>query len=280
MKHLTSKIMIGAVLAAAAASLSIAPVLAQNAASSPKTPASTRASGKAVTQAQRLGALGARGDKEVSVRVDSLNKLVARIQGLRNVSDAQKASIVSTLQGLITNLTNLQTQIGQEASSTALKDEVAAITQNYRVYALAIPQLNIFAAADRITTIVAMMNTVGGKLQARLAAATGVPNMTALQTDLSDLSAKISDANTKAQAAVAEVSPLTPDQGDKTKLSSNLASMKDARSKIIAAQKDLIAARKDARIIIEALVKSDKSIMTTSGAPSTSSATTAGTTTP
>ena len=273
MKSITSRIAIGLLTVAITASISIIPAYAET----PTTSSGAGGANSAANQAKRLQMLGTRGTKEIDVRVDSLNKLVTRIQGLRNVSDSQKTQIVTTLQNLITNLTTLRSQITAEASTTALKGEVAEITKNYRVYALAIPQLNIFAASDRIITIAAMMNTIGSKLQARLQAATGVPNIATLQSDLTDMGAKIADANTQAQAAVAEVSPLVPDEGDKTKMASNTAALKDARTKIQAAEKDLAAARTDAKTIIEALVKSDKSIMSTGSGSATGTST--GTTT-
>jgi len=51
--------------------------------------------------------------------------LVTRIQDLRNVSDAQKTSIISTLQGLITSLTNLDTQINSSDLSSTTSSAIA-----------------------------------------------------------------------------------------------------------------------------------------------------------
>ena len=299
MNTLKSRIIAGTVTVLTIGSLAVIPALAQtdsgsaaaanaaaaslrsatSMATSTATSSPTRGTNKPISQAQRLAALGTRGEKEVSVRIDSLNNLVTRIQDLRNVSDAQKASIVATIQGLITNMNNLHDEITTgDISSTTLKADVQSITQNYRVYALAIPQLNIFAAADRITTVINMMTVVGSKLQTRLAAASGVPSMTALQTDLTDLGAKLTDAGTQVQSAVGSVSPLTPDQGDKTKMASNTAALKAARANIQTAQKDLTAARKDVQTIITALVKSDKAGTVKVGTATTTSPTT-GTTT-
>ncbi|MDE2041367.1 MAG: hypothetical protein KGI59_03250, partial [Patescibacteria group bacterium] len=77
----------------------------------------------------------------------------------------------------------------------------------------------------------------------------------------------------QAQAAVAEVSPLVPDQGDKTVMASNTSTMKDARAKIKTAVSDLTAARKDALTIIQGLVKYDKSAMATDNGSTAGSAT-------
>ncbi|MDE1940526.1 MAG: hypothetical protein KGI66_00195 [Patescibacteria group bacterium] len=259
-----TKIISAVAMAAIASAFSIAPVFAQ-------APAA-RKNASGVTEAQRMAVLGAHGDKEIDVRVQSLNKLIARIQGLRNISDAQKSSIENTLQSIVTNLQTLKTQVDAATSTADLRSDDKAVIDNYRVYALVMPQLNIIAASDRIVTISQMLGSVSQKLQSRLSSASGISNLSALQSDLSDIAAKAADAASQAQAAVSEVSALVPDQGDKTKMASNTAALKDARSKIRAAQQDLVAARKDAEAIIQALVKWDKSVMSSSAAASSTEA--------
>ena len=48
-----------------------------------------------------------------------------------------------------------------------------------------------------------------------------------------------------------EVSALVPDQGVQAQMQANTTALKDARSKIQAAQKDLTAARNDATMIVK-----------------------------
>src|SRR5581483_9804890 len=108
------------------------------------------------------------------------------------------------------------------------------------------------AAADRALDVAQSLSTLAGQLQTRITAAQNAGHdMSASVTALADMNAKISDANTKANAATSEVAGLKPDNGDQTVMQSNLATMKDARSKIQAAQQDLIAARKDAGTIVK-----------------------------
>jgi hypothetical protein len=207
----------------------------------------------ASTTQQRIDNMQTRGDNMIDQRISSLNDLSTRIQGLKNVSDTEKASFSATIQSEITTLTDLKATIGSDTSTTTAKTDVASITKAYRVYALILPQMRIVAASDRVGTIVGLMDTLGTKLQTRLASSTDA----SLQADLSDFNAKVSDANTQAQAASAEVAALKPDNGDKTIMASNTAALKDARSKIQAATKDLQAARKDAQTIIQALKGSE-----------------------
>jgi hypothetical protein len=69
------------------------------------------------------------------------------------------------------------------------------------------------------------------------------------------MAAKIADANTQAQAAVSKVVSLVPDQGDKTRQAANNDALKKARLNIKIAKDDLVAARKDAEIVLKALKK-------------------------
>ncbi|MDE2041044.1 MAG: hypothetical protein KGI59_01495, partial [Patescibacteria group bacterium] len=183
------------ILTLGAISLMAVPAFAQTSAAATSGAAapttSTTAKSGRLTPAQRLQALGARGDQEVTTRIDSLNKLISRIQGLKNVSDTQKNSIVSTIQGLITDMNTLKTNIDSDNASSTMKSDVQSITKDYRIYALAIPQLNILAASDRIVTIVGMMEQISTKLTLRLQSATGVPNISALQSSLNDLNSKV-----------------------------------------------------------------------------------------
>jgi hypothetical protein len=65
------------------------------------------------------------------------------------------------------------------------------------------------------------------------------------------MTAKVTDANTQASAAVSEIANLEPDNGNTTIAASNTAALKDARSKIGVATKDLVAARADIATIVK-----------------------------
>jgi len=222
---------------------------------------STKQTKQQKNAADKLSKAQSKADKAIQDRVESLTKLISRIQAMKNIPDAQKTSISSTIQGLIAHMNTLQAEIDSTASTSVVKNDTAAMKQDYRIYALAKPQLSIVAASDRIITIVNMLAVVGTKLQTRLAADASLTNSAALTTDMTDMSAKINDARIQAQAAFNEVSGLAPDGGDKTKMAANTAALKEARSKIKVAQKDLDAATKDAKNIIKALKKADDDML-------------------
>jgi hypothetical protein len=185
-----------------------------------------------------------------------------------------KNTLSANVQTQITALSQLKTKIDASTDLETLKSDVKTITDSYRIFALVLPQTRIAAAADREVTLIAMMNALGTKLQARLQELQSQgKDVGPLLTALTDMSTKLQDAATQAQAAVSVTATLTPDNGDKTKMESNTTALKTGRSDIQAAQKDLLAARKDAKIILDGLKKLGVASSTSSAVPSMGSAT-------
>lgn len=204
--------------------------------------------------------LETKGDTMVDQRVQSLTDLITRVQGMKNVSDAEKTSIISGIQSEVSDLGALKARMASSStalSTSTLKANLQSITQGNRVYALVEPRIRIITVADRIQTIVGLMTTLSTKLQTTHAAMTASSTATnpSVQALLSDINAKLADATAQSQAAIAEVTPLQPDNGDKTVLASNTATLKDARLKVQAAQKDIESARQDIQKIVVATKK-------------------------
>lgn len=197
-----------------------------------------------------------RADKEITRRIDALNAVITRVNEMQKLSADEKSSLSSDLQAQVSTLTDLKAKVAADASSTtALRADARSITGSYRIFALILPQAAIIASADRVMTIVDAMNALGAKLQARIASSTGAGfNAGTTAAAYADFTAKVAAAQTQAQAAANEVAALKPDMGSQTQFQANLAALKDARSKLQAAQKDLVAARKDAGAIAKAIM--------------------------
>ena len=220
--------------------------------------------GMASTSPQAIAKLIAQADKEISQRIDSLNKLLARIQQMKNVTDANKATLNTGLQSQITTLTNLKTKIDGDTDTATLKTDLKSITSNLRIYMLVIPQGQIIAAADRINTIATDLATVGTKLQARITALqTSGKDVTSLQAALTDLQSKLADAQTQSQNAINTVASLVPDQGNQTTAASNTAALKLARTDIQTGTKDVQNARKDVSTILKGVRVKGNTVSTT-----------------
>lgn len=193
-------------------------------------------------------------DTEITRRITALNNILTRVQAMTKVSADFKQNINTAVQAQITALNQLKTKIDADADEATLKVDVQAVTSSYRIYALVMPQVHIAAAADRLATVVNMLSGVGAKLQTRLQdAQTAGKDVTELAKTLTDMASKLADAQTHAQASIDGTASLQPDNGDKTKMQTNLDALKKGRDDLKVAQQDLVAARKDATTILQGL---------------------------
>lgn len=202
-------------------------------------------------------------DKILDQRIENLNKLKERVSLYKNVNDTDKTSINTVIVNVITDLVNLRNVIENATSTDFVKQARENINNNYRVYALIMPQLNIIASADRMITTISMLNIVGSKIEVRLnAVATGTEitsaNLVTANKFLQSMKDKLVQSQMDAQSAVTLVAPLVPDQGDKAVAESNLKIMKDARVKIKSAHTNIVNAKKDADSITKILAKERK----------------------
>jgi hypothetical protein len=203
------------------------------------------------------GKMQNRSGQEIDTRLASLDALAKRIGQMQKLSDSEKTSLQSDVQSVIDQLTALKAKIAADTDTATIKTDTQSITKAYRVYMLVLPKVQILAAVDRINTIAANLTTVAGKLQAELGP---VPsnNVAAITAALTDLSAKVADAKSQAAAASAEVAGLVPDNGEQVVAASNAKMLKDARTKIQVAQKDLVEAQKDAKTAVLGIKKLSK----------------------
>lgn len=210
-----------------------------------------------------------RGDQEITRRITALTDLNTRVQAMQKVTDTFKAGLSATITNEISTLTTLKAKIDADTDLTTLKTDIQSITKSYRVFILILPQGRIAASADREVTIVSMMSTLGSKLQARIQTAQqGGADVTAMNASLTDMAAKIQDAQTQAEAAVTATASLTPDNGVASVMASNTTALKAGRADLKTAQTDLVAARAD----IASIVKGLAAVRTTATASSTTSA--------
>jgi len=195
-----------------------------------------------------------RANQEIARRINALRALNERVQAMVRVSATVKANISSDVDAEIASLTALNAKIQGDPDFDLLRADIQSITSSYRIFVLIIPQGHIIVAADKIQTAVSTMKTFAEKLQARISAAqTSGTDVTAATASLSDMNAKLADAQAQASAAISLVADLTPDNGDKAKMTANEQALKDARAKLRTALKDLQDARKDAGDIVKAL---------------------------
>lgn len=218
---------------------------------------------------QETARLQTRAGQEIDRRIAGLNKLQDKIQGMKKISASDKTSFATTVQGQINLLENLKIKINADIDAATLKADVQFITKAYRIYALILPQIEIVAAADRLASTTGLVSAYAAKLQIRITAAqTEDKNITPLQLLLTDMNAKISDANVQSAKAIVGVISLKPDNGDKTLMASNTTALKAAQTIIKTGTQDVKDANKDA-LKIRAGLKAFTSTTATSTATTT-----------
>jgi hypothetical protein len=191
------------------------------------------------------------GEEAIDRRIDDLQRLDDRIAEMKHVDDSTKAGLSTSLSAEIQKLKDLKVKISGDTDATVLRGDEKQITENNRVYLVVKPQASILVATDRVTNIVAMLTALVPKLQARITVAqTAGKDVTALNTALVDLQAKIADATTVSTSATASVTGLTADNGDTTIKASNETAVKSARAGVQTANKDLMMANKDIKTIM------------------------------
>jgi len=209
---------------------------------------------KALSDTSISATTKAKADQEIDRRVAALNDLLSRIQAMVRVNATFKQNLTTNTQNQIQALSTLKAKIDADTDPATLKNYLKTLSDNYRTFVLVVHQGRISASADRIANLTAMMQGVGIKLQAKLQAlAGGGVTVTAQGTTLNDLGAKITDAQSKAQASITVIAPLVPDNGDKTVQAANAKAFVTAKADLTAAQKDLTDARKDIASIIKFL---------------------------
>lgn len=210
-------------------------------------------------------ALRNRANLEIDRRVTALNLLMTRLNVLKHLPVADKTNYVTQIQAEITSLTTLKTKITADTDVVTLKTDVQSIVTAYRVFALFIPKIHLLAAADSMTEAATALTNLTTFLSTQInSAQTAGKNVTALQTLLTDMTAKILDAKTQYQTVETLLLPLVPEgyPGNKT-------SLLTARTDIKAGAQDLKTARDDALKIRDGL----KSLKTTTTQATTSATT-------
>ena len=206
------------------------------------------------TTTARMEKARTRAAQEIERRIEALTKINVRIGGVTKISDQFKANLDTNIQNQITALTALKVKIEGDTDLNTLKTDVQSITKLYRIFALIMPQTHIAAMADRTATAINIMIGIGNKLQTRLTEMQNAgADVSAIIATLSDMGAKISDAQAKAQAAVDVTATLVPDNGDKDKMAANKAALTEGRDNLKEAHQDLVNARKYITTILKGI---------------------------
>jgi len=189
-----------------------------------------------------ISRLKTRADAEITRRVNSLTALLTKINAMKRLTPDQKMTFTNGIEGQISSLNALKNKIDADTDITTLRTDVQSIVKAYRIFALYMPQVNIMAHADRILALIDEMNAISAKLQTRIdEAKTAGKDTSSMQSLMTDRAAKLKDAATQANNAIAAVVALTPDgyPGNKTTMQSAQKMLQTARQDLVNALQDM-----------------------------------------
>ncbi len=209
----------------------------------------TPAWGAGTTGSATLAGIKTRAASAISARLTSLGQTIPAVNTNRWLTSTDKSSLISILEADQSDLSALGPKIQADATVAQARADYESIFLNYRVYALALPQVRLAAAADAITgTVLPRLADAQTRLAALLAGPDASKNTPALQSAMSDLSSKIRAVSTASSGLAANVLALTPAQYD-----ANHTILAQPREMILTARADIVAAHADVTTVLRAL---------------------------
>jgi hypothetical protein len=206
------------------------------------TSASASASAKLVT-------IQAAAKLAVANRIAALNEAIPKVSANQVVTAADRAALLTILNGDLNAITALGAKIAADTSAAEASADYQTIFTGYRVYALALPQVRYAEAADDLAGgVVTSLTAAQSTLAALLAGADSAKNTTAVQAWMSDLGHQISAITSATNGLSATVLADTPAQYD-----ANHALLSQPRASLAGARTDAKTARSDVANVLKAL---------------------------
>jgi hypothetical protein len=196
-----------------------------------------------------LSTIQASAKTQTTARIGALNTAIAKITAAPDLNSSDRSTILATLNGDVSAMNTVEAKIAADTTVAAASADYKTIFTGYRVYAVAIPQSHLAAAADRMTsTSIPKATDAQTKLAAALAGPDASKSTPALQADLTDMSTQIAAASAALNGIAAQSLAVTP-----AAYNSNHAVMQPIRSAVKTAIADLKKATSDGRTVLAAI---------------------------
>jgi hypothetical protein len=237
------------IIAGAAVALAAAAAVAPSAFADSGGSSSTTAVPSTTAGADTLAAIKAKGAAAISARDSALQAAISAVTANRHLTSSDGATVLSTLNADLSGLNALAPVIQADTTVSKARADYTTIFTNYRVFALALPQARLAAAADDLTgTVLPRLTDAQSRLQARLSGKDSGKNTGSVQAAMADLANQISAITSATNGLSATVLGYTPAQWN-----ANHALLTQPRSALVTARGDARTARKDIKTVVEAL---------------------------
>jgi hypothetical protein len=182
----------------------------------------------------------------IDVRLAALARLDKTLGAAKHLTDAHQAAQAASNSAAASGLGSLETKIASDTDTATLAADCKAIYEDHRVFALRAPQTHLIIVGDAETAAVTRLNGLVPKLSDAIEqAATAGKDVSAAQTALTDLKAKLFDAAAKSSGLADSVIGYTP-----AEYNANHALLDPARADAKAVAADAKAARTDIKTIL------------------------------
>lgn len=196
-----------------------------------------------------LSAIQAEAKIKTTARIGALNAAIAKVNAAKDISSSDRATILGTLNGDLAGMNTVEAKIAADTIVATAAADYKTIFTTYRVYAVAIPQSRLAAAADRMTsTSIPRLTDAQSKLAAALAGPDASKSTPELQADLADMSAQIASATSALNGVAAQALAVTP-----SAFNSNHSVLQPVRSEVKTAIADLKKASADGKTVLAAI---------------------------
>jgi hypothetical protein len=212
-------------------------------------PAFATSSDSSSTHPKTLAAIQSYAKIKTTERTGKLNTAIAKITAAKDISDADRSTILATLNGDVTGMTTVEAKIAADTTVATAAADYKTIFTTYRVYAVAIPQARLAAGADRMTsTTIPRLTDAETKLAAALAGPDASKSTPALQADLTDMTTQITAATSALNGVSAAALAVTP-----ADFNANHTVLASVRASVKSAIADLKKAAADGHTVLKAI---------------------------
>lgn len=217
-------------------------------AAAPSSSASAIAPSDSSTTPRGLDAIQKAATAQTSARIAALNRAIPAVTRNRFLTEADRATILSTLDEALAGMQELAATIAADTDAAAAATHYQQIFTEYRVYAVVLPQSFYAAAADGLTgTAIPKLVEVHEKLRAAIDAdpSASTPE---IEASMASLAEHIAEAQSAIDGVAAAALAVTP--ADYNANSAVLTPLKADVTTAVAAAR---LARLDAKTVREAL---------------------------
>jgi len=204
--------------------------------------ASPRPSKPHVTASSSLNDIQSTAATVTAHQLDALKALVAKVPSDKTLSDADRTKALAILNDDIAGITALQAAIAADTTAAQAFDDYRTVFTNYRVHAVALPQVHIAEHADRLTAATLPRLQKAQKKLADALAAHSDKNTADVQAAMNDLGAQISTLQSDIDGLPGAALALAP-----SVFNADHKATSDVSAKLTAATQAAAAAAKDIR---------------------------------